>query len=201
MVSPDAKFLVLADKYNQLKNTLFAELEALKQTHDVITKQEGPQGPAGKDGPKGRDGKDGRDGVNGKDGRDGVDGVNGKDGKDGVSIVEVNVDIDNSLIVKLSDGNIIDAGQIEVSSAQKSAIYSTGFGSQVVETPVYAVRYDEIDSSTAYRGEAAPNSSEDDLVWRIQKIVINNNDVTITWAGGSTVFNKRWTDRLSYIYS
>jgi len=61
MVSPDAKFLVLADKYNQLKNTLFAELEAIKQVHNLITKQEGPQGPIG---------LSGKDGVNGKDGVD-----------------------------------------------------------------------------------------------------------------------------------
>jgi hypothetical protein len=33
------------------------------------------------------------------------------------------------------------------------------------------------------------------------KIVIVDNDVTITWAGGSTAFNKSWTDRLSYVYS
>jgi hypothetical protein len=71
----------------------------------------------------------------------------------------------------------------------------------VFETPAYAVRYDEIDATTAYRGEAGPSSLESDPVWRIQKIVIVNDDVTITWAGGTTEFSKVWNDRLIYTYS
>lgn len=198
MASADAKLLVLADKYNQLQQTIFAELEAIKAAHVNITKQEGPQGPVG---PAGKDGRDGRDGVDGKNGRDGEDGRNGVDGKDGISVVDVNIDIDNSLVVKLSDGTEIDAGQIYIKAPEGQTVYNTGYSSITQETPVYAVRYDEIDSSTAYRGEAAPNTAEGTAAWRIQKIVIVNDDVTITWASGTTNFDKSWTSRLSYTYS
>lgn len=37
-----------------------------------------------------------------------------KDGKDGISIVNVELDKDNHIICTMSDGNIIDAGQIQV---------------------------------------------------------------------------------------
>lgn len=198
MASADAKLLVLADKYTQLQQTIFAELEAIKQSQVNITKQEGPQGPQGV---AGKDGRNGQDGINGRDGRDGEDGRNGVDGKDGISIVDVDIDIDNSLVVKLSDGTQIDAGQIYIKAPEAQAIYNTGYRNVVTETPVYAVRYDEIDSSTAYRGEAAPDTLEGSPVWRIQKIVIVNDDVTITWASGTTDFDKSWTNRLSYTYS
>lgn len=39
-------------------------------------------------------------------------GANGQDGKDGVSIVNAELDADGNLIIKLSDGQIINAGQI-----------------------------------------------------------------------------------------
>lgn len=65
----------------------------------------------------------------------------------------------------------------------------------------YAVRIDQVDASTIYRGEAAPGSAEGSSSWRLQKVVISGEDITITWAGGNANFNKIWTDRLSYSYS
>lgn len=66
----------------------------------------GPQGPAGKDG------KDGRNGVDGRDGKDGIDGKDGVDGKDAFLLYIAAVDFDGSLVITLSDGNQIDAGQL-----------------------------------------------------------------------------------------
>jgi hypothetical protein len=72
----------------------------------------------GQDGAPGIDGRPGRDGVAGKDGRDGrdgVDGIKGEDGvagQDGVSVTNAYLDFDNSLIIELSNGRSINAGEV-----------------------------------------------------------------------------------------
>ena len=113
----DSNLLVLAKEFAKLR----------KDVRDVLSLPIGPQGekgddgspgPQGPKGDRGADGKDGRDGISGTSGLDGVngadgaDGADGKDGKDGVSIVNVEIDIDNHLVVTLSDGQIIDAGEL-----------------------------------------------------------------------------------------
>lgn len=193
MASIDAKLLALVEKLNQLKEKVDSGVQEALQKASVVEKQEGPPG---------KDGKDGRDGVNGRDGRDGKDGKDGKDGldgKDGISVVDATLDFDNSLTLKLSDGSIIDAGSITLNTIQ-------GDGGQTYiktsATPdVYAVQYDEVSSTTAYRGEAMPGTSASSSGWRIQKIVITNGeDVAITWAEGEVAFNKLWSNRLTYTY-
>lgn len=191
MASVEAKLLVIVDELNKVKQNL----TKVEQTTTTIQQQVGPKGDKGD---PGEPGKDGKDGLNGKDGVDGKDGTNGKDGADGVSVVTASVDFDNSLVLKLSDGTTIDAGQIEVKGAGPQVV-SSSF--PIRETPVYAVRYDEVSASTAYRGEATAGATDSSALWRIQKIVIVNNDVTITWAGGDVNFDKVWDDRLSYTYS
>lgn len=54
-----------------------------------------------------------------------------------------------------------------------------------------------------YIGEAQPGSSKDDSVWRIFKIVYNasNDPIDITWAGGESLFTKKWNDKAGYDYS
>jgi hypothetical protein len=72
----------------------------------------------GQDGAPGIDGRPGRDGVAGKDGRDGRDGVDGTKGEDGVagqdgvSVTNAYLDFDNSLIIELSNGRSINAGEV-----------------------------------------------------------------------------------------
>ena len=61
----------------------------------------------------GQNGKDGVNGTNGMDGKDGKDGIDGKDGADGVAIVSVVIDGHRDIIVTLSDGRIINAGNID----------------------------------------------------------------------------------------
>ena len=71
-------------------------------------------------GEQGRDGKDGRNGKDGQPGRDGIDGASvtgpvgpkGKDGKHGVSVVDAEIAVDDHLVFKLSDGEIIDVGEL-----------------------------------------------------------------------------------------
>lgn len=99
--------------------------------------QKGDTGEKGKDGRDGRDGKngiDGRNGLDGKDGRDGKNGIAGKvgeAGKDGVSVIDVDIAIDDHLVVKLSDGSIIDAGEIPKSSKTMMSIGSSGNAWQI----------------------------------------------------------------------
>ena len=78
----------------------------------ITSIQDGRDGIDGRDGRNGRDGKDGKDGAAGRDGRDGIDGVNGVDGADGISIADIRLDFDNSLVITLSNGREINAGEI-----------------------------------------------------------------------------------------
>lgn len=79
----------------------------------------GEQGVAGKDG---KPGKDGADGKNGTDGKDGADGKAGKNGKDGVSVVNSEIAADGHLVFTLSNGKIIDAGDIDLIGKQQMMI-------------------------------------------------------------------------------
>jgi hypothetical protein len=80
--------------------------------------ERGNDGEPGRDGKDGKDGKNGKDGVNGKDGRDGANGKDGKDGKqgktgnDGVGVIDAEIAVDDHLVLKLSNGDIIDAGEL-----------------------------------------------------------------------------------------
>lgn len=65
----------------------------------------------------------------------------------------------------------------------------------------YAKRIDFITDNEMYKGEAAVGSSETDPVWRIHKVTLaTDSDVTETWASGSSAYDKRWSDRLTYTY-
>lgn len=103
----DDKALKLAKAVKQLKT----QVSELINRTETITKL---QGPSGKDG---KDGKNGIQGLPGRDGRDGRDGSDGKDGLDGIGVASVEVTFDNSLVVRLTDGTEIDAGQINVESS------------------------------------------------------------------------------------
>lgn len=91
----------------------------LKQLEDTLTQEidtlaaKIPKEIVGKEGKRGIQGTSGLDGV-GLEGKAGKSGVDGKAGRDGVSIVGVSLDFDNSIVVTLSDGTEIDAGQIEL---------------------------------------------------------------------------------------
>lgn len=93
----------LEGKYDNIYSMLESRIASI---------QDGRDGIDGRDGRNGRDGKDGKDGAAGRDGRDGVDGINGLDGADGISIADIRLDFDNSLVITLSNGREINAGEI-----------------------------------------------------------------------------------------
>lgn len=75
----------------------------------------GDKGDRGDIGPSGIDGKagaDGKSGAAGPQGAKGDAGPVGKVGPKGISVIDAEVALDGNLVLKLSDGNIIDAGEI-----------------------------------------------------------------------------------------
>jgi len=96
------KLLLLAKNIGELKAKVQAIQNNPPEVHNFV-------------GEKGEKGDNGKDGADGKDGRDGKDGLNGKDGaqgEQGVSVVNANVELDGSLVLELSDGSQIDAGEV-----------------------------------------------------------------------------------------
>ena len=76
----------------------------------------GDKGDTGEQGIQGVAGKDGKDGINGTNGVDGKDGTNGKDGtdgQDGVGIANVTVSNEGALSVTLTNGTVLDLGNIK----------------------------------------------------------------------------------------
>lgn len=100
---------------------LNAKIENIQliQPKDGKKGDKGDQGPIG---PKGADGLPGKDGRDGRDGKDGIDGINGIDGKNGVSVIDASVEFDNSIVFTLDNGNIIDAGQLNIPKEALSGI-------------------------------------------------------------------------------
>jgi hypothetical protein len=86
------------------------EIKTLIPLKDGRDGEPGKIGPRGLKGDKGDPGKDGM-GRDGKDGKDGKDAV-GKQGKQGVSVVDAEIAADDHLVLKLSDGKIVDAGEL-----------------------------------------------------------------------------------------
>lgn len=96
-----------------------ASLEQIAEQTSQIPGPKGEKGDKGDAGKNGKDGKDGKDGLNGKDGKDGVD---GDDGKDGVGVADAYIDFDNTLVIELTDGNQINAGEINVEKQKTDTI-------------------------------------------------------------------------------
>jgi hypothetical protein len=100
-------------------------LEDKFQTLDL--KMEGKVGQIikGRDGANGKDGAPGKEGRAGKDGAAGPAGKDGVVGKDGISVTKAKVDIDGQLVITLSNGKIIEAGQVfSKSVSEKIRVFS-----------------------------------------------------------------------------
>lgn len=70
------------------------------------------------------------------------------------------------------------------------------------EDVVYSKRIDFISDDLLYKAEAPVGSSESSPVWRIRRISVGlDGDVTEVWAGGTSNFDKAWSQRLTYSYS
>lgn len=94
----------------KIEEDLVAKFEALngKISTKVASLKDGAPG---KDGRNGQDGRPGRDGI-GIPGPAGAPGVAGRDGVDGTSVTNARIDFDGSLVITLSDGREINAGEV-----------------------------------------------------------------------------------------
>lgn len=107
----------IRDRFDSVGNAIEKRVSTIKDGRDGIN---------GSDGRNGRDGRPGRDGVDGKQGVAGVSGQDGLDGKDGVSVVNANIDFDGSLIITLSDGRLLNVGEVVSQDvAEKINVIST----------------------------------------------------------------------------
>lgn len=94
--------------------------------------EKGDKGDTGEQGIQGIAGKDGKDGINGTNGVDGKDGTNGKDGtdgQDGVGIANVTVSNEGALSVTLTNGTVLDLGNIKGANGigiSKSEVNASG---------------------------------------------------------------------------
>jgi len=105
------------------------ELVRLAETVLNVKKLEGPKGEQGIQGPKGEQGDRGFDGANGKDGIDGKDGKDGEAGERGVGVADAKVDFDGSLVITLTDGTEINAGDVlPLDTAEKIRVIGNGGG-------------------------------------------------------------------------
>jgi hypothetical protein len=111
------------------------DLDAKLVDFDQTITERGRQMIRGMDGAAGRDGKPGKDGAMGpagRDGRDGRNGVDGVDGKDGISVSDAYVDFDGSLVIKLSDGREINAGEVIAAGLEEKIKLVTSGGAGTV---------------------------------------------------------------------
>jgi hypothetical protein len=134
-VSTEAKLTAVTVTVGKALERLIARVD----THEIktlIPLKDGRDGKDGKIGPRGLDGRNGKDGASGKDGRDGKDGAPGKDGKkgvQGVSVVDAEIAVDDHLVLKLSDGKIVDAGELpSMSTTKVQQIISTSLQNQQI---------------------------------------------------------------------
>jgi hypothetical protein len=124
------------------KKYVDGHIERLHSLIDALELKHGKDGKDGKDGKNGKDGKSikGDQGERGLSGKDGKNGKDGKDGQDGVSVVDARLDIDNHLVLTLSNNDEIDAGSLEdITKVSEAAVYRTN--TRVVEAPLRYADY------------------------------------------------------------
>lgn len=133
------------------------ELIKLADTVLNVKKLQGPQGEQGLQGPKGEQGDRGFDGTNGKDGVDGKDGKDGKEGKDGVGVQDAKIDFDGSLVITLTNGREINAGDVvPEGAADKIKVVKSGGGNS--QTVLDAI--EEIQATIATYGTVATQNAD-----------------------------------------
>lgn len=200
-VAENAQLVV--DTLQKIKNDLQGRYDdiAVMLERRIASIKDGRDGQDGRDGVDGTPGKPGRDGKDGRPGRDGKDGVNGLDGQDGVSVVNVFLDFDNSLVVELSNGRQINAGEVlppDIADRLKIIINQGasgggGGGASLPDQSGNAGKFLTTDGSTASWGTPAgagdvvgPSSATDNAIARFDTTtgkLIQNSTITISDAG------------------
>jgi hypothetical protein len=88
------------------------------KTASITSGKDGLQGPKGEQGDRGLDGAPGIQGPKGDQGKD------GQDGEQGVGVADARVDFDGSLVITLTDGTEINAGEVlPLDTTEKLKVY------------------------------------------------------------------------------
>ena len=118
LLTPDvdvaAKLVAISAFLGKTLNThdqRLVDLEA-RQLQKGDKGDRGEKGEKGDPGVAGKEGQTGAIGPKGDTGPAGKDGKQGKDGKAGISVVSAEIALDNHLVFTLSDGKIVDAGEL-----------------------------------------------------------------------------------------
>ncbi len=192
---------VVIASLQKIKSELESKYSGL---YDLLEKrisnvQDGRDGSPGVDGRPGRDGKDGRPGRDGKDGKDGVQGRDGMPGMDGISVVNAFLDFDNSLVIELSNGLQINAGEVlppDIAEKLKIVVNTstggvglpeqTGNTGKFLKTDGVNLLWDTVGGGSGGGDVTGPASSTDNAVARFDSTtgkIIQNSAVTISDAG------------------
>ena len=118
----------IRSRYDDLGNLIEKRVASIADGRDGIN---------GTDGRDGRDGKPGKDGAMGRQGAQGLSGKDGIDGVDGISVENAYLDFDGGLVIKLSNGNEINVGEImpmELASQIKVITNGGGTSQYVLDT-------------------------------------------------------------------
>jgi len=138
----------------------------------------------------GKDGKDGKDGVNGKDGKDGKDGLSitgpkgeaGKDGEDGVGVQDAHIDFDGSLIITLTDGKEVNAGEVvPFDVADKIKVIGAGGGTSQTVLDTLTSLQNQINALTGIDGVLGTIAQQD-----YNNVSITGGTIDNTVIGGTT---------------
>jgi len=188
----------------KIESDVTSRFDSVAQTIEtrVANIKDGKDGAPGVDGRPGRDGKDGRPGKDGKNGVDGAAGRDGVDGQDGVSVVNAFLDFDNSLVIELSNGRTINAGEVlppDIADRLKIVINQGasggggGGGASLPDQSGNAGKFLTTDGSTASWGTPSgsgdvvgPSSATDNAIARFDTTtgkLIQNSVVTVSDAG------------------
>ncbi len=166
----------------------------------IASIKDGQDGAPGRDGRPGRDGVDGKPGRDGRDGKDGAKGADGMAGQDGVSVVNAYLDFDNSLVIELSDGRQINAGEVlppdladklkvivNTSTGGVGLPEQTGNSGKFLKTDGINLVWDTVGGGGGGGGDVTgPASSTDNAIARFDSTtgkVIQNSSVTVSDAG------------------
>jgi hypothetical protein len=115
----DSKLLVavLDDKYRKKTEALAHDIEKLQKAtaYQPPKGEKGEKGDRGDTGSQGPRGTRGEKGDRGAAGDRGPEGKKGEKGEEGVSVIDARIALDNHLVLSLSDGQQIDAGELPTS--------------------------------------------------------------------------------------
>ena len=147
-------------------------------------------GKDGLQGPKGEQGDRGLDGAPGIQGPRGVDGKDGQDGEQGVGVADARVDFDGSLIITLTDGKEINAGEVlPFETTEKLKVYfntSAGGGASLPSQTGNSGKYLTTNGTDASWGSITRYLPVTNYAGTVIQITASLGYVPILLFGGST---------------